>query len=80
MKPANGTYLLSYKPGMQMKVTVEGDVLHTPYGDMDYRATPPDGFFRESLPDFGVRFTSPTDYVAVYGPDGYAGTYAPVPP
>ncbi len=86
MRPPNGPYRLTYKPGMAMDVVIDDDGMHTPYGLLPYVPPPPPGdLFRRLVPPeprFGVDFPDdePGHYRALLGADEYGGTYTSLLP
>lgn len=82
MKPANGSYRLTYQDPtgstLRMDVVIDGDVMRTNFGDFEW--VDPPGLFRRSgvTPQFAVLFNSSTVYAAQVGTSTYSGTYAPI--
>ena len=76
MKIANGPHVLTYRPGISMKIVADDTGFDSPFGRFEYDTDPPpDRYVRSSVPPFAVVFDTPTTYYAVYGPDNYSGTY-----
>ena len=80
MKPGNGSYRLTTlpQPGIpstSVVYTIDDAGLHTTFGILEWEPDPPPGAFVKGA--IAIRFISPTEFVALNGPDNYAGTYGP---
>lgn len=94
MKPANGSYRLRSNPNPpgkpDMRLTISGDSIsgwtgEATCGRYEYYPAPQDWFgLGGPPPKVVIRFTGPTEFVAIVNPGGpgeqqYTGTYAPEP-
>ena len=80
MKPSNGSYRLTTLaqpgfPSTSVVYTVTDDGIPTTFGMLEWTDLPPPGMFVKG--DIALRFTTPTDFVALNGAASFAGTYAP---
>jgi len=84
MKMPNGTRQLTYtgQPGVTCRMTFDENGANSPYGRLHYVEGPPDLYLRPAppSPEIAVRFTTPTDGVALLGGDVLLFTHAPAAP